>query len=113
MKNILLLPVIVLLTGCAQYAGVAEPGTGTYGTPIYPPTFDIHPMRNVLQAGATESQKLMQFVGNDNNLIRLRWALERYQDATEGLYNAINTAPGASITYTPWQMPSYQWHRQN
>lgn len=106
MKKLLILS--VLLTGCAQYY---EPGTGTYGVPIYPPTYDVQPMRNIANAGIVEAQKLRQFVGNDNNLIKLRWALESYESSSRDLIYAINTAQGATITYTPWQMQNYTWHR--
>lgn len=105
-----LLLITLLFTGCAQYCGV-EPGTGTYGTPIYPPVYDVQPMRNVINAGAVQAQRLRQFAGNDRNLIRLIWALDAYEAANRDLLQAINTSPGATITYTPWQMPNYQWQR--
>jgi hypothetical protein len=106
----LLLPYLALLTGCAQYCGV-EPGTGTYGTPIYPPVYDVQPMRNAIYNATNEARKLKQFVGDDRNLIRVIWALEAYETANTDLLGAINTAPGATVTYTPWQMQNYSWRR--
>lgn len=110
MHRTLLIISISLLTGCAQYCGV-ETGTGTYGTPIYPPIYDVQPMRNAANASRLEARKLKQFVGDDRNLIRLIWALDAYEAASTDLLEAINTAPEATIRYSPWQMQSYSWQR--
>jgi len=98
MKKLLLLS--ILLSGCAQYCGVEQP---TSPTPIYPPMYDVQPLKQLLRQTQNEALRLEQFAKNDNNLLRLRWALEAYKYAAQDLYYAVETSPQATITYQPWQ----------
>lgn len=106
MKKLLLIPALALLTGCAQYCGVEQPLSPT---PIYPPMYDVRPLRNNLRAGIGQAQKLKAFSAHDNNLMRLNWALDAYNIACVNLLEALDTSNTATISYKPWQTEYNQW----
>lgn len=98
------IPLILLLTGCAsqpEYCGVEYPPSPT---PIYPPMYDIQPMLRSAYVSLQEARRLKQFAGDDRNLIRVINALLAYESASTSLIEAINTSPDASIRYNPWQI---------
>lgn len=100
------LPVLaVLLTGCATYVGVDNPRP-LNPVPIYAPMYDTMPTKRAIDNARYEARKLKQFVQYDRNLIRLIWALDAYESASNDLMTAINTAPPATISYRPWQIMS-------
>lgn len=100
------LPILAaLLTGCAQYAGVTQPVSPT---PVYPPMYDVQPLKRLIQQTQIEALKLEEFVNNSDGLLRLQWSLERYKFAAKDLYYDIQTAPAAQISYQPWQTTQSQ-----
>lgn len=99
MKKLLLLS--ILLTGCASIEPPKEP---TSPTPIYPPLYDVRPIRELLPQAQSEAKKLKQFVDRSGRMMRLQWALEAYLSAADELYNEIIYAPPAQVSYEPWQI---------
>jgi hypothetical protein len=94
-----LVAVSILCSGCATYVGVDQP---VNPVPIYAPLYDVYPAKIAIDKARFEARKLKQFVGHDRNLIRLIWALDAYEVASNDLMTAINTAPPATIPYQPW-----------
>jgi hypothetical protein len=99
-KLLLLLP--ILLTGCATYVGVEQP---TSPNPIYPPVYDVEPLKQLLYQTQTEAIKLEKFVKSmqSQNLINLERSLHSYKYSAKDLYDSIVNSPTASVNYTPWQ----------
>jgi hypothetical protein len=93
----------ILSSGCATYVGVDNPRP-LNPVPIYAPMYDTMPTKIAIDRARCEARKLKQFVYQDRNLIRLIWALDAYETASNDLMSAINTAPPATISYRPWQV---------
>jgi len=95
----------ILCSGCATYVGVDNPQP-LGPIPIYAPMYDVMPAKIAINKARCEAQRLKQFVHRDRNLIRLLWALDAYETASNDLMTAINTSPAATISYRPWQVMS-------
>jgi hypothetical protein len=89
----------LLVAGCTQYCGV-DPVSPT---PIYPPLFDIRPLKQILEQSHPQAQKLKQFVENAGDMVPLQCAVDTYIMATQDLYYQINNTPTAQVQYRPWQ----------
>jgi len=104
MKTILLLPALALITGCAQYAGTNNPQVLS-PSPIYPPVYDVEPLKQLLRETQAEAIKLETFVKSmqSSNLINLERSLHSYKYSARDLFDSIVNTPTASVNYTPWQ----------
>lgn len=101
MRKTLLVIALALNTGCATHVEVKQPVSPT---PIYPPLYDVKPLKHLLYQTQIEALKLEQFAKNSRGLMRLQWALEAYKFAAKDLYDEIQYAPPAQINYQPWQV---------
>lgn len=102
LKALLLLT--VLTTGCATYTEVSPYQTTG---PIYPPSYNVQPLKDLLRQTQYEALDLETFVKSmqSQNLINLERSLHAYKYAAKDLYDSIVNTPTASVNYSPWQTP--------
>lgn len=91
-----------LITGCVTY-----PEVSPYQTtgPIYPPSYNVQPLKDLLRQTQNEALDLETFVKSmqSQNLINLERSLNAYKYAAKDLYDDIVNTPTASVNYSPWQ----------
>ena len=94
---------IVLLTGCVSYVGTDHPQPVS-PIPVYPPLYDVRPVKNALIQAQNEVIGLDQFVSNNSSMFRLKCLIDAYKLAAEDLAYAIDNTTNAQINYHPWRV---------
>jgi hypothetical protein len=104
MRKTLLIINLTFVTGCAYHE--QGPQYATTPGPIYPPVYDVRPLKQSLRQAQDQALELETFVKQmkSPNLINLERSLNAYKYAARDLYFNIVNTPTATVNYSPWQI---------